>query len=69
MPSLIQSTTPADAVSARRSYIGRTGLLSAAAVALLAGRPAMAQGMGGDPAQDVAILNVALGLEHEATNA
>ena len=53
----------------RRGFLGTTGMLSAAAVALLAGKDALAQGMGGDPAQDVGILNVALGLEHEAINA
>ena len=34
-------------------------------MALLAGREALAQGMKGDAAKDVSILNVALGLEHE----
>jgi hypothetical protein len=59
------STSPAS----RRQFFGTTGGLSALAVALLAGRPALAQGMSGDPSRDVAILNVALGLEHEAINA
>ena len=49
--------------------MGRTGTLSAVAVALLAGKDAMAQGMAGDTSKDVSILNVALGLEHEAINA
>ena len=49
--------------------MGRTGTLSAVAVALLAGKDSMAQGMGGDVSKDVSILNVALGLEHEAINA
>ena len=53
----------------RRSFMRRSGALSAVAVALLAGKDAMAQGMSGDMAKDVAILNVALGLEHEAINA
>lgn len=53
----------------RRSFLATTGTLSAAAVALLAGRDSLAQGMAGDPSKDVAILNVALGLEHEAINA
>jgi rubrerythrin len=53
---------------ARRGFI-RGATLSATAVALLAGaerliQPAWAQGM--KPGNDVAILNVALGLEHEA---
>lgn len=53
----------------RRGFLGTTGMLSAAAVAMLAGKDALAQGMGGDTAQDAGILNVALGLEHEAINA
>ncbi len=69
MPNIVQPSSRPVADSARRSFIGRTGLLSAAAVALLAGRESMAQGMASDPAKDVAILNVALGLEHEAINA
>lgn len=55
--------------SSRRAFMGRTGSLSAVAIALLAGKDSMAQGMGGDLSQDVKILNVALGLEHEAINA
>ena len=55
--------------SSRRSFIGTTGMLSAAAVALLAGRESLAQGVATDPAQDVTILNTALALEHEAINA
>jgi rubrerythrin len=52
----------------RRRFLRGAGIatLSATAVALLAGRDALAQGMKGDPSKDVAILNVALGLEHEA---
>ncbi len=57
----------------RRMFLGGTGksVLSATAVALLAGCESMAKnastgGAGGDAAQDVAILNTALGLEHEA---
>jgi rubrerythrin len=53
----------------RRQFIGRGATLSAAALALLAGRDALAADMKGDAAQDAAILNVALGLEHEAINA
>jgi rubrerythrin len=53
----------------RRSFLGTTGVLSATAVAMLAGRDALAQGMNSDVSKDVAILNVALGLEHEAINA
>ncbi len=54
---------------ARRSFMSRTGTLSAVAVAMLAGKEALAQGMGGDTTGDLQILNVALGLEHEAINA
>lgn len=52
----------------RRAALGRLGTatLSGAAVALLAGREALAAGQGGDVAQDVRILNTALGAEREA---
>ena len=56
----------------RRVFLGGTGksVLSATAVALLAGCESMAKnastGHSVDAAQDVAILNTALGLEHEA---
>jgi rubrerythrin len=59
-----------DRINSRRGFLAASGsgVLSAAAVALLAGRssPAYAQGasMG-----DVSILNVALALEHEAIGA
>ena len=56
-------------MASRRGFLGTTGTLSAVAVAMLAGNEALAQGMGNDPAKDVSILNVALGLEHEAINA
>lgn len=54
----------------RRAFLGKAGsaTLSVAAVALLAGNQALAQGASGGM-QDVNILNVALGLEHEAINA
>jgi rubrerythrin len=57
-------------VPARRAFLGKAGAatLSAAAIALLAGRDALAQGSAATMA-DVGILNVALGLEHEAINA
>jgi rubrerythrin len=50
---------------ARRAALGTSGkaVLSAGAIGLLAGCNAMAMD---NPAQDVQILNVALGLEHEA---
>jgi rubrerythrin len=62
----------------RRGFFRSAGAatLSATAVALIAGcesmaqgNKSMAQGMMADPASDVKILNVALGLEHEAINA
>src|SRR5512145_923286 len=57
----------------RRAFLIRTGQvgLSAAAVALLAGCESMAQnrGTGASDGSDVAILNTALGLEHEAVAA
>lgn len=60
--------SPSPAAS-RRSFMRTGGTLSALGLALLAGKPALAQGMKADPAKDVEILNVALGLEHEAINA
>jgi rubrerythrin len=56
----------------RRSLLGMTskGVLSAAAIGLLANNPAMAaMGAKGGAKGDIDILNVALGLEHEAINA
>ena len=60
--------------ASRRLFMSGLGksALSATAVALIVGCESMAGGqkkMAGDPAQDVGILNVALGLEHEAINA
>ncbi|MBI3708121.1 MAG: ferritin-like domain-containing protein [Proteobacteria bacterium] len=54
----------------RRGFLTGAGqaTLSASAVALLVGCESMAAGSGG-MAADVSILNVALGLEHEAINA
>ncbi|WP_296448068.1 ferritin-like domain-containing protein [Rhodoferax sp. UBA5149] len=69
MPSLVQTLDRPPLATSRRIFMGRTGTLSAVAVALLAGKDVLAQGMGGDTAKDVSILNVALGLEHEAINA
>lgn len=69
MTSSVQAITGAASAASRRAFIGRTGLLSGAAIAMLAGKDAMAQGMGGDMSKDVSILNVALSLEHEAINA
>ncbi|RJP70631.1 MAG: ferritin-like domain-containing protein [Comamonadaceae bacterium] len=58
-------STPAS----RRGFMRRSGTLSAVALALLAGKDVLAQGMAGDAGKDVVILNVALTLEHEAINA
>lgn len=56
-------------VPSRRNFLATTATLSAGTIALLAGNSALAQGMAGNMAADVGILNVALGLEHEAINA
>jgi rubrerythrin len=64
-----QTVVANNLISSRRAFVGRTGMLSAVAVAMLAGKDALAQGMAGDTTKDVGILNVALGLEHEAINA
>ena len=69
MASVVQTLSSPTIASSRRLFMGRTGTLSAVAVALLAGKSALAQGMGGDVSKDIGILNVALGLEHEAINA
>jgi hypothetical protein len=69
MTSAVQTLATPALASSRRLFMGRTGTLSAVAVALLAGKDVMAQGMAGDLSKDVSILNVALGLEHEAINA
>jgi rubrerythrin len=58
-------------VSSRRSFLGKA-TLSAAGLALLAGKDVLAASHMGakmDVPGDVAILNVALGLEHEGINA
>lgn len=69
MNSVVQTLCAPGITPSRRAFMGRTGTLSAVAVALLAGKDVLAQGMGGDISKDVSILNVALGLEHEAINA
>jgi len=51
----------------RRIFVRSTAQLSAAAVAMLAG--VKVAGAAGAPGNDAGILNVALGLEHEAINA
>jgi rubrerythrin len=66
---MIDLTSPQSILHARRSLITRGATLSASAMLLLAGKDALAQGMKADTSKDVGILNVALGLEHEAINA
>lgn len=62
--SFLQMPTP---LAARRIFLGHTGfVLSGAAVALLAGKDALAAKSGGATDQDVQILNTALGAELEA---
>lgn len=55
----------------RRGFLRGTGaaMLSSGAVLLLAGQDANAAASKGDIANDVGILNVALGLEHQGINA
>ena len=67
MSFLVLANDPA-ALEARRSFLGKSGLLlSGAAVALLAGQEALAATKGGkSTAEDVRILNSALGAEFEA---
>jgi len=62
------NTTPIPAAS-RRGFLRTGGTLSAVALSMLAGREALAQGMKANAGKDVEILNIALGLEHEAINA
>jgi len=71
MSNLITAAARPVLATGRRALISGAGqaTLSASAVALLVGCETMAQGQGGATAGDVAILNVALGLEHEAINA
>ena len=68
MKNLIVSA-PSLSDASRRTFMGRGATLSAAALALLAGRDALAANHKSNPTKDVDILNVALGLEHEAINA
>jgi len=64
------SPRPAFELPARRRFFGQSGglVLSAAAIGLLAGRDSLAAASA-NPTKDAEILNVALGLEHEAINA
>lgn len=64
MSSFLAIANPDDA---RRAFLGRSALLlSGAAVALLAGRHALAAKTGSGKASDIRILNTALGAELEA---
>jgi len=66
MSFLILGKAP-NTLAARRAFLGRSGLLlSGTAVALLAGRDALAAKGGKSTAEDVRILNTALGAELEA---
>jgi rubrerythrin len=66
MSFLILGNAP-NALEARRSFLGKSGLLlSGAAVALLAGQEALAAKGGKSTSEDVRILNTALGAELEA---
>src|SRR5688572_9329096 len=57
----------ANPLEARRAFLGKSGLLlSGSAIALLAGREALAAKAGSSEASDVRILNTALGAELEA---
>ena len=59
---------PQHAGTDRRRFLRGAGIatLSATAIAVLGSREALAQAMKGDMSKDVGILNVVLGLEHEA---
>jgi rubrerythrin len=63
--SFLKMSTPA---AARRLFLGHSGrlVLSGAAVALLAGQDALAAKAGGAHANDIQILNTAIGAELEA---
>lgn len=63
--SFLEMPTP---VSARRLFLGQSGglVLSGAAIALLAGKDALAAQSGGASMNDVSILNTALAAELEA---
>jgi rubrerythrin len=66
MTSFFQLTSPA---VARRAFLRQGMILSGAAVALLAGRDVLAAKSGKSTADDVRILNTALGAELEAVAA
>lgn len=67
MSSFLQLANASNVLEARRAFLGKSGLLlSGAAVALLAGRDALAATGSESTASDVRILNTALGAELEA---
>jgi rubrerythrin len=67
MSSFLILGTATDVLAARRAFLGKSGmLLSGAAVALLAGRDALAAQGGKSTESDARILNSALGAELEA---
>jgi rubrerythrin len=75
MMSTMEPISRTVVVPSRRQFLRSVSkvTLSASALALLVGREAIAAGKGkpmaANPAQDVSILNVALGLEYEAISA
>ena len=75
MMSTMEPISHTVVIPSRRQFLRSVSkvTLSASALALLVGREAIAAGKGkpmaANPAQDVSILNVALGLEHEAIGA
>ena len=75
MMSTMEPISHTVVIPSRRQFLRSVSkvTLSASAIALLVGREAIAAGKGkpmaANPAQDVSILNVALGLEHEAIGA
>lgn len=68
---MMNESTAMERTPARRAFLGDTTrmVLSAGAVMLLAGKGNQAFAAPSDATHDVDILNVALGLEHEAINA
>jgi rubrerythrin len=68
--SFFKLANDASAVMARRNFLGNSGLiLSGAAVALLAGKDALAAKGGASSEQDIRILNTAIAAEFEAVAA
>ena len=70
MKSVVQTLVSPTSIASRRAFMGRTGTLwGHEASGVKPDIMTLGKGMGGDMAKDVSILNVALGLEHEAINA